>query len=95
MTGPFGTTGGPWEFDGFGGVGVKGTDYGPAYPPRSGSICTLSDGEYIENYNKSDGCAIAQVPAMLALVEAMRVGPFTPVNWVEMARDIARELEMK
>lgn len=39
--------------------------------------------------------AIAQVPAMLELIDAMRSGPFAPVNWVERARAIASELEVK
>lgn len=85
MTGPFGTTLGPW-------------------------IIEDDDSEFAHDYDvwisgngnaivcacwNNDARAIAQVPAMLALVQAAS-SRFTPHNdLVEMAREIVRQLEEK
>lgn len=94
MTGPFGTTSGPYQINrnGGGSFDLFGkTDDG--YTVQIGEI--FDEDMDVALPALRNARAIAQVPAMLALVEAMRAGPFTPVNWVEMARNIARELEVK
>ena len=102
MTGLFGTTpADAWTLGQY--------DEHAGYDAMTGGIeigehVTLDAGDYGQRWNSdgfdmprmmADAKAIAQVPAMLALVDAMRSGPFTPVAWVEAARDIARQLEGK
>jgi hypothetical protein len=45
------------------------------YPPSPESICSLADGEYIENYNQADAEFIANarqdIPALLAEVDRL------------------------
>jgi hypothetical protein len=88
MTGLYGTTAGPWVVDGrvIGPSGVIGV----AMTCHFDSFGGVHDAP---NY-KANGKAITQVPAMLALVDAV-------ADWVniedvrDMARAIVRELETR
>lgn len=89
MTGPFGTTPGPWTslLNDRGDLLVMfhDIDFGRDFPVTSRGLVAA------ENNNK----AMAQVPAMLALVQAV-LDRRNFIDEVEvMARDIARELEVK
>lgn len=103
MTGPFGTTPGPWrlyKWDAQGGYDrmTSGIRAGNAKLDggRYGQTWDEADDHLLDKDRMvADARAIAQVPAMLELVQAMNEGGFEPVKWVEMARAIARQLEKK
>jgi len=103
MTGPFGTTPGPWRLvedmrtdthwygDG------DGPEYLAGYNIESDSGEIVGIEGIIPGGNAEENTrAIAQIPAMLALVEAAMFASDRNISSLrDMARDIARELEVK
>ena len=55
-------TEGTWEVNDNGDVRVAGSGAFVGYPPQPGMICSLSDGEYIDNENWHDAHLIAAAP---------------------------------
>lgn len=114
MTGPFGTTGGPWHWveNAMSNGNPNKPEYfasgEPALMAGDQMVCWFGDSEKYyptSGIEPSDGgkCAIAQVPAMLELVQRIcamaekggryETGPLP--DFVEDARAIARRLEEK
>jgi hypothetical protein len=64
-------TKGEWVVNDSGDVIVKGSDGRVGYPPRPGTICSLCDGEYIENSNEYDAYLIAAAPDLYEALESL------------------------